>query len=194
MDTLFRWISLAFALTLTACAHPISLAPDLAKLDASGVTARPGAVGLYISSEDKARQVVSPGGGGDKVSYFPYQDLESGIFKVLGNVYERVIVVASPSDVETLTKNGVAVVARPQITTQSSSESIVTWPPTFFQIQLSCTFTAIGGTKIAETFVTGTGRAEFEEFKSDFSLAAKRASEDALKKTQSAIIAEKALK
>jgi uncharacterized membrane protein YoaK (UPF0700 family) len=138
--------------------------------------------------------VTTPGGGGDKVSYFPYRDLESGIFKILGNIYDRVVLVSSPTDVEALAKSGVSVVAQPQIITQSSSDSVLTWPPTFFQVQLSCTFTAIGGAKIAETFVTGTGNAEFSEFKSDFSLAAKRASEDALKKTQSAIVAEKRLK
>ena len=182
------------ALFLTACAHPISMSPDLSRLEPAALPAKRGTVGLFISPEDKARQVTTPGGGGDKVAYYPYRDLESGIFKMLGNVYERVILVLSPKDVEALARDGVSIVARPQIITQSSSESVLTWPPTLFQVQLSCTLTDIGGTKIAETFVTGTGNAEFSEFKSDFSLAAKRASEDALKRTQSAIIAEKALK
>lgn len=194
MSRLTRWMMLLCALFLTACAHPISIAPDLSRLEPAALPAKRGTVGLYISPEDKARQVTTPGGGGDKIAYYPYRDLESGIFKILGNVYERVILVLSPKDVEALAKDGVSVVARPQIITQSSSESVVTWPPTLFQVQLSCTLTDISGTKIAETFVTGTGNAEFSEFKSDFSLAAKRASEDALKKTQSAIIAEKALK
>jgi hypothetical protein len=26
----------------------------------------------YISDEDRAREVTTPGGGGDKVRYFPY--------------------------------------------------------------------------------------------------------------------------
>jgi hypothetical protein len=105
-----------------------------------------------------------------------------------------VIVVASPTDVDALTKAGVSMVARPQIITQSSSSSLLTWPPTDFQIQLSCTFADVGGTAIAETLVTGVGHADFGEFKSDFSLAAKRAAEDALNKTQKAILAEKKLK
>ena len=194
MARLRRWAVVLCALVLTACAHPISIAPDLSKLEAPASPPKQGTVGLYISPEDRARQITTPGGGGDKVSYFPYRDLESGIFKVLGNVYERVIVVSSPTDIEGLVKGGVSVVARPQITTQSSSESAFTWPPTFFQVQLSCTITDISGTKIVETFVTGTGNAEFSEFKSDYSLAGKRASHDVLAKTQSAIIAEKALK
>ncbi len=194
MVTLTRWAWLTCALVLAACAHPITIAPNLGSLAAPGMPVKPGTVGLYVSAEDKARQVTTPGGGGDKVSYYPYRDLESGIYKVLGNIYERVVVVLSPTDVEALAKSGVSVVARPQIITQSSSSSALTWPPTNFQVQLSCTFTDISGTTIAETLITGNGNAEFLEFKSDFSLAGKRAAEDALNKTQSAIIAEKKLK
>jgi hypothetical protein len=194
MFELRRYASLLCALLLAACAHPISLAPNLTKLDPPAGAVRAGTVGLYVSTADKERQVITPGGGGDKVSYYPYRELEAGIFKTLGSVYERVIVVASPTDVDALTKAGVSMVARPQIITQSSSSSILTWPPTDFQVQLSCTFADLGGTAIAETLVTGIGHADFEEFKSDFSLAAKRASEDALNKTQKAILAEKMLK
>ena len=194
MFQLRRCASLLCALLLAACAHPISLAPNLTKLDPPTTAARPGTVGLYVSAADKERQVITPGGGGDKVSYYPYRELEAGIYKTLGSVYERVIVVASPTDVDALTKAGVSMVARPQIITQSSSSSLLTWPPTDFQIQLSCTFADVGGTAIAETLVTGVGHADFGEFKSDFSLAAKRAAEDALNKTQKAILAEKKLK
>ena len=194
MSQLRRYASLLCALLLAACAHPISLAPNLTKLDLPTTAARPGTVGLYVSAADKERQVITPGGGGDKVSYYPYRELEAGIYKTLGSIYERVIVVASPTDVDALTKAGVSMVARPQIITQSSSSSLLTWPPTDFQIQLSCTFADLGGTAIAETLVTGVGHADFEEFKSDFSLAAKRASEDALNKTQKAILAEKKLR
>ena len=194
MFQLRRFASLLCALFLAACAHPISLAPNLTKLDPPAGAVRAGTVGLYVSAADKERQVVTPGGGGDKVSYYPYRELEAGIYKTLGIVFERVIVVASPTAVVALSKAGVSMVARPQIITQSSSSSVLTWPPTDFQVQLSCTFADVGGTAIAETLVTGIGHADFEEFKSDFSLAAKRAAEDALNKTQKAIIAEKKLK
>jgi hypothetical protein len=194
MAALTRWAWLSCALLLAACAHPITIAPDLGKLAGPAAPVKPGAMGLYISADDKARQVTTPGGGGDKVSYYPYRDLESGIYKILGNIYERVVLVLSPTDVDALAKSGVAVVARPQIFTQSSSSSVLTWPPTNFQVRLSCTFTDISGTTIAETSITGTGNAEFSEFKSDFSLAGKRAAEDALNNMQSAIIAEKKLK
>ncbi len=194
MNAWQRLACLCCTFVLGACAHSISIVPDMSKLDPPSAAVRPGTVGLYISAEDRTRQVITPGGGGDKISYYPYRDLESPIYKVLGNLYERVIVVQSPTDVETLAKSGVSVIASPAITTQSSSESLVTWPPTLFQVQITCTVTDIAGAKVAETFVTGTGRAEFAEFKSDFSLAAKRASEDAVRKTQSALAAEKGLK
>jgi hypothetical protein len=194
MAALIRWAWLLCALLLTACAHPISIAPDLASLETPATPVKRGTVGLYISAEDKARQVTTPGGGGDKVSYYPYRDLESGIYRVLGNIYEQVMLVPSSADVEALAKQGVSVVARTEIITQSSSGSAFTWPPTFFQVQLTCTFTDISGTTIAQTFITGIGNAEFSEFQSDFSLAAKRAAQDVLKKTQSAIIAETKLK
>jgi len=190
MAALIRWAWLLCALLLTACAHPISIAPDLGSLETPAAPVKRGTVGLYMSAEDKARQVTTPGGGGDKVSYYPYRDLESGIYRVLGNIYERVMLVPSPADVEALAKQGVSVVARTEIITQSSSGSALTWPPTFFQVQLTCTFTDVSGTTIAQTFITGIGNAEFSEFQSDFSLAAKRAAQDALKKMQSAIIAE----
>ncbi|MBL8395346.1 MAG: hypothetical protein JNK99_11475 [Candidatus Accumulibacter sp.] len=73
-------------------------------------------------------------------------------------------------------------------------DSFVTWPPTFFQVQLSCTFADVLGSSVAEVFVTGVGQAEFAEFSSDFSLAAKRASLDALQKAQTAISSEPRLK
>jgi hypothetical protein len=194
MGALKRYAWLLCALVLTACAHPITITPDLGSLETPAAPVKRGTVGLYLSADDKARQVTSPGGGGDKVSYYPYRDLESGIYRVLGSIYERVMLVPSPTDVEGLARQGVSVVARTEISTQSSSDSFITWPPTFFQVQLSCTFTDISGTTIAQTFITGTGNAEFSEFKSDFSLAGKRAAEDALKKMQRAIIAEKNLR
>lgn len=188
-----RWILMFSVLGLAACAHPITVAPDLDKLAAPGLS-RPGTIALYISEEDRGRQVITPGGGGDKVSYYPYRELESALFKVLGSIYERVVSVRSPADVEGLKASGASLVALPRITTQSSSESLLTWPPTFFEVQISCTFTDAGGTRIAETVVTGTGKAAFTEFKSDFSLAAKRASEEAVRRFHTAVIEEVNLK
>lgn len=194
MKRLFCLLAMAAVAALTGCAHPISMSPDLAQLEPTGAKPVPRVVGLYLPAADKAAQVTTPGGGGDKISYYPYRDLEGGLYKVLGNVFEKVVVVSSPNDLENLVKNNVAWVVQPKIITQSSSDSMLTWPPTFFQVQLACTFTDTGGSKVSEVFVNGTGNATFSEFSSDFALAAKRASVDVLKKTERAIAADPKLK
>jgi hypothetical protein len=179
---------------VSACAHPIVISPDLDKIEAASVSPRPKTVGLYIPPAEKAIQVTTPVGGGDKIAYFPYRDLEGGLYKVLSNLFEKVVVVSSPTDMEALIRDKVALVVQPQIATQSSSESLLTWPPTFFQVQLSCTFTDAGGTRVSEVLATGVGKATFSEFSSDFPLAAKRASLDALSKIQRAIADDSKLK
>jgi len=194
MTLMFRTLTVASIALLAACAHPISIAPDLSKVDASASGLRPKTVGLYMPAAEKSSQATTPGGGGDKVSYYPYRDLEGGLYKMLGNVFEKVVVVSSPNDLESLVRGNVAYVVQPRIITQSSSDSLVTWPPTFFQIQLSSTFTDAGGTKISEVSVTGVGNATFSEFSGDFSLAAKRASLDVLAKAQKAISEDPKLK
>ncbi len=187
MKILLRLTTVSLTALLVACAHPISTAPDLSKLDTPSAPPRARTVGFHVPAGDKALQVTTPGGGGDSVSYYPYRDLEGGIYMVLTNTFEKVVVVSDPKDVAALARDNVTLVVRPKITTQSSSDSVITWPPTFFQVQLSCTFTDVLGSSIAEVFANGVGRAEFAEFSSDFSLAAKRASLDALQKAQRAI-------
>src|SRR5262245_2668494 len=76
------------AAVLTGCAHPMSIKPDLAALATSPVSLEQRIqknVGLYISPADRAKLVTSKGGGGDKVTYAPYADTETGIYKVLGD-------------------------------------------------------------------------------------------------------------
>lgn len=193
MESAGRWMVMVSVLGLAACAHPLTIAPDLNKLP-DGTATRPGTIALYVSDQDRGRQVITPGGGGDKVAYYPYRELESALFKVLGRVYERVVSIASLDDVAGSNANGVSLVALPRITTQSSSDSVLTWPPTRFEVQIACVFTDAAGARITEVLVTGTGKAEFEEFKSDFSLAAKRASEEAVLRFHKAILEDANLK
>ena len=70
----------------------------------------------------------------------------------------------------------------PVIQTTSSSESILTWPPTFFSVMIDYRMVDPSGAQLSSGRVLGEGRAEFSEFKSDFALAAKRAGTDALNK------------
>jgi hypothetical protein len=193
MTFLSRWFAFALTALLAACAHPISMAPDLAKVETPS-TARDQTVGLHISAADRALQVTTPGGGGDSVSYYPYRDLEGGIYKVLTGQFVKVVALTDPKDTAALAREGVTLVVLPKILTQSSSTSPFTWPPTFFQVQLFYSFRDVLGLPVTEVQVAGTGKAEFSEFVGDFSLAAKRASLDALQKSQSAIAADPKLR
>ena len=75
----------------------------------------------------------------------------------------------------------------PEITTESASDSVMTWPPTQFTVNLNCRITDLAGKEVDTVRVSGYGRATFDEFKSNFSLAAVRASTDALNRLSQAL-------
>jgi hypothetical protein len=177
-----RWIRIALAGALVAllgaCAHPINLEPkDLPERQESKLVAKK--VAYVISDADRAKEVTSPGGGGDKVSYFPYRDMEKAIRSALRAVYTEVTGLKSGKDA-TGTDN--SLVFTPTITTTSSSPSAFTWPPTKFTADLSCAVTDASGNAVTSVQAVGNGAAEFDEFKSDFSLSARRAVADAVAK------------
>jgi hypothetical protein len=181
MKRLFQLFSAALVCgVLIGCAHPITMNPDLATVKGDGSTLINKTVGYHISDASRAIEVTTPGGGGDKVRYFPYRDIESGFYKALGEVFKDVTKVADPKDLEALRKSGINLLVTPEITTTSFSDSVLTWPPTQFTVALTCTVTDAGGQVVDTVKVTGEGRASFDEFKSNFSLAAVRASNDAL--------------
>jgi hypothetical protein len=78
--------------------------------------------------------------------------------------------------------------------TDSSSPSPFTWPPTKFNIDLTCDIADATGNPILSKKVTGEGNAEFDEFKKDFSLSGKRAAEDALLKMQKTLLSASELR
>lgn len=184
-----RSIRLAAALSvvalLGACAHPLSLDSPTgpARNDATLVAKK---VGYVITDADRARQVTTPGGGGDKVSYFPYRDIEKSLREALRSVYQDVtsLPAATPAAVGPA---GVGFVFTPVITTTSSSPSAFTWPPTKFSTEIACTVTDAQGAQIAQFKVTGDGAAEFDEFKSDHSLSARRSVKEAAEKFAQAV-------
>jgi hypothetical protein len=73
-----------------------------------------------------------------------------------------------------LHSKGISYVVTPQIVTDSSSPSIMTWPPTDFSVTLTCSVADLSGKLIAQPVVHGTGHAEFDEFKHNLGLAAQR--------------------
>lgn len=181
------YAALLLAVLVTGCAHPISLTPNnLDKIAVGGTEKINRKVGLLISDADRARVVETAGGGGDKVSYQPYRDLELGLYTALSQSFTDVSKVTAATDPK-VASQGISYIVTPLISTTSSSPSPFTWPPTVFMIDLSCTIADTGGRTVREFKVQGEGRAEFNEFKSDFSLSAKRATEDALSKLVKAL-------
>lgn len=177
--------AMAVLVILGGCAHPLVISPDMAKIERD-----PGAkpidknVGYYIASDKREAAVNTPGGGGDTVTYHPYKDMEAGFYKMLSNVFKDVTVLKSPNDMDAIGQHGISYVITPIITTNSSSPSPFTWPPTLFDVVLTCNVTDAAGKSVVSKSVSGQGRAEFDEFKSDFSLSGKRAAQDALLKMQ----------
>lgn len=180
-------VSLFLVVMATGCAHPISLTPSSpAALEQVKVEKIQKKVGYFIAPEDRVREVTTPGGGGDKVSYVPYRDLETGLYMVLGQTFSdvsRLDTLGSPKAAEQ------QLIIKPSISTTSYSDSAFTWPPTVFTIQVTLAVEDAAGKPVTQITAQGEGRAEFSEFKSDFSLAARRASESLLVKLKAAIAA-----
>jgi hypothetical protein len=181
-------VVLVCCLELAGCAHPVSMVPNLAAIPASsGATVANKKVAYYISDASRALEVTTPGGGGDKVRYFPYRDLEAGLYKTLATVFREVTKVSKPDDLEGMRQGGISVLVQPEISTMSFSDSIVTWPPTMFTVNLTCQFKDAQGQVIDTISVSGTGMASFDQFKSNVSLSSARASDDALQKLAQAL-------
>ena len=188
----FGICGLLYALT-NGCAHTIAIGPDVALIaEGSGMGQISANVGYYFQ-EDREKEVTSPGGGGDKVRYKPYKDLELGFYKALTNVFEGVHSLDAGQAIA-IDRNSLDYVIALKISTNSSSSSILTWPPTDFGVNLSCDISDSSGIGITNILVVGEGHAEYSEFSSDFSLSAKRASLDALGKLQYAFLNSPELK
>lgn len=177
---------LASLLLLGGCSHQIAIGPlDTPKRVETSLNAKKAA---YVMTDiDRAKQVHSEGGGGDKINYFPYRDLEKSIRDAMRAVYSDVIVVKSASDVETIKASNISFIFTPDIVTTSSSSSLLTWPPTQFTVTLSCVVVDANGKEVTRFKVSGEGKAEFSEFKNDFGLAGRRAATDVSEKLKQAI-------
>lgn len=196
MRHLFTWrLLLATTLLslLTACAHPIGIGPiETPTRNEAGLS--PKKVAYVMTDADRAKEVITPGGGGDKVSYFPYRDLEKAIRDALRAVYSDVFVIQSPSDAEAIRTFGVSHVYTPEISTTSESPSLFTWPPTKFGIELSCKVTDATGQPVTEVKAQAQGAAEFSEFMKDFGLAGRRAATLVSEQLKQAILADPKLR
>jgi hypothetical protein len=198
-----RWIFyiavLAVATILSGCHLP--QIPSPIKINPSSTPQRiedhlysTKVAGYVMTDADRAKQVTTEAGGGGKVSYFPYSDLEQGIRDALKSLYHDIVLVGSPSDFEALKRDGVGIIFAPEIYTASNSSATFSFPPTHFSIDLACTVTDTTGYILARVRVTGEGNASSSELNSDISLAGKRAAQDALNKFTSEIRANPRLR
>lgn len=179
-----RALPFLFLLTLisltTGCAHPISMAPNLDGQTITSTKKSQKVAAYYISDVDRALEVTTPGGGGDKVTYKPYADLELGLDAVLAKKFSAVYAMSSPDDAEFIKKHNVSYIFVPRLETESSSDSAFTWPPTSFKVHMHCKAVDTKGKTVWERNLKGEGNAEFSEFRSNYSLSAQRASEQLL--------------
>ena len=114
-----RLASILLAISVMAgCAHPMIIKPEMEPLAAAPHAERiQKNVGLYISAADMQKEVTTPGGGGDKVTYKPYADLQAGLYKVLGDVFADVSILQAPNAQSA--KGPLAYVIAPEIETTS---------------------------------------------------------------------------
>lgn len=190
MSVFIRLLFVASALLLAACSHTIQISPAPEAFDGTSVASKSTHnVGYYISPENRLVKVTTPGGGGDKVTYQPYRDTEATLHLALSKLFTKVYSMPAADDKAFLAEKNISYVIVPKIVTNSSSSSAITWPPTSFTMSLTCIALDAEGKEIWQDSVTGEGKAEFDEFKKDFSLSARRASEEAFKKLMHKIAA-----
>ena len=188
MNYLIRVIVVSTLFFTIGCAHQINITPPLNTLDADGISKIDKNVGYYISPDDLSKEVITPGGGGDMVKYFPYKESEPALNKILSNIFAKVYPLATADDNQFILSNDISYVFIPKIETNSSSKSAFTWPPTNFTVSLDCKALDNSGSVIWQINVKGEGEAVFNEFKHDFPLAAKRAVKKAFSMLQEEII------
>lgn len=179
---------------LVGCSHPMVITPYIQNLPIENDKKVNKNVGYFISEADRTKRVTTPGGGGDEVEYSPYKDIESALHKILINVYKDAYKLNSATDTNEIKDKNISYVFIPKMVTHSSSESFLTWPPTDFSIELTTKALNDKGQQVWSNKTTGKGHAEYEEFTSDFSLSARRASEEVFKKLQKEIQSSKELK
>lgn len=188
MKTLKLIIPILISILITGCAHKIAIGPDISMISRGGSAELiPAKVGYYFPQGAREKEVITPGGGGDRVRYKPYADIETAFSKMLGNIFKDVTALESGNESE-IAKNSIDYVVSLEILTNSSSASAFTWPPTWFSVNLASRINDSAGKNITNVSVTGEGKAEFGEFIADKGLSGKRAAFDALAKMQNALI------
>ena len=193
---IFKLLTTILILLLGGCAHQVSIAPSYMTVDEFISTRQkvPASVGFYIPQNLLEKEVTTPGGGGDKITYFPYRDLEASLKKVLESIYEKVSYVKALNAKE----NNVDLVISPEIRTNSSTSNNFMWPPTSFSVELDTLIYDKEGMFLKKISSIGMGETNFSETidsfkqtsregKARISVSGVKAVNDALQKMQSSL-------
>lgn len=172
-------ILLLLLFLIYGCTHPIVISPDLSLIKNNSKIINK-KVGYYISSKDRNKEIIDYATSGDKVSYYPYRDLENGIHRVLLEVFKEVNVV-DLSLIEDSKNNDYSYIFIPEITTESKNDSNHFWPPTYFQIDLKMKAIGQQNQPIWEKNFQKIGTATSEEWKYNQGMAGNKASAKILK-------------
>ena len=154
-----------FLFIFTGCTHKISIAPDVTTISGKGNLNKSNFNVAYILSKDKENlYIVTSGGGGDSVGYYPYKDTESSFRAVLNNLFNKIYKLDSFPNNDFIENNNIKYVFQYEIETHSSSDSSFTWPPTNFVVNLKVTVKDQNNRLHWEDAIDGQGYASFSEF------------------------------
>lgn len=156
--------------TLAGCANPTP-AGTAAQSQGQLIQKK---VAYVMSAGDSGRQVYAPGTSGDVAS----RQLEQSGLDALRAVYTDVVVVPSAKDTAGIQAAGISYVFTPQIKADFSAPSPFAKPLTVFNTEVVCIVTNPAGSELTRVKANGAGKAEFDEFRYDPGLAARRASSD----------------
>ncbi len=183
-------LTIGVAMVCGGCAHPITISPDLAKIAPEATQPKiEKAVGYFISDQNKALEVTTPGGGGDSAKYTPYADLESGLYRVLSNSFNSAYAIKDVKDLAFMQSKNITWVFTPTITTTSSSRNNFFWPPTDFSVTIDCVATDSTQKEVWKTSVKADNDVvAVKDLLKDFGQAGKSAAGKALLQLQGQLI------
>ena len=179
----------AAVLLLAACAHPVKITPPALTLVSDPAVRIDRAVGYLITDQQRATQVTTKGGGGDKISYTPYRDLESGLYQTLSSVFSSVYVVPGAGSDAFIADKHLTFVFVPVIATESSSTNVMLWNPTDFTVHLHVVANDASGKMVWSRDFTGKARSAAGQSLVE-NLPAQQAAADVFGQLQKALIEE----
>ncbi|OOG39149.1 hypothetical protein [Rhodanobacter sp. C05] len=144
-------------LVLAGCAHPVSVRADVNYPSDQTVDT---SVGYFISDANRKLEVTTPAGGGDKMRYFPYRDMEPAILNTLGSVFRKVYSVPEAGRAAYISDHHLTFVFEPILTTNSSGNSAIFWPASDFDLTIKVTALNASGQTVWNRDFTGHGHVE----------------------------------